>query len=180
MNPLEIIERYYPKGSPAYELLVLHSLCVRDKALAIVDAHPELEADRQFVSEAAMLHDIGVCATSAPSIYCMGSLPYICHGVEGSRMLQAEGLPHHALVCERHTGAGLTAIDIEQQGLPIPVRDMLPISIEEQIICYADKFFSKSSTPTTPKAVEKIRGSLARYGADSVVRFDQWHALFSF
>lgn len=180
MNPLEIIERYYPKGSPAYELLVQHSLCVRDKALAIVDAHPELEADRQFVSEAAMLHDIGVCTTHAPSIHCHGKLPYICHGVEGSRMLQAEGLPRHALVCERHTGTGLSVADIERQQLPIPTRDMTPQSIEEQIICYADKFFSKSSTPTTPKAIEKIRGSLARYGADSVARFDQWHALFTF
>ncbi len=180
MNPLEVIERYYAKGSAQYELLVLHSQCVRDMALAIVDAHPELKADRRFVSEAAMLHDIGVCATSAPSIYCTGSLPYICHGVEGSRMLQNEGLPRHALVCERHTGTGLTIEDIEQQNLPIPRREMLPITIEEQIICYADKFYSKSSTPHIAKEVAHIRASLSRYGEDSVARFDGWHALFSF
>ena len=53
-----------------------------------------------------------------------GRASYICHGVEGRRMLEAEGLPRHALVCERHTGAGLTVDDIISQRLPLPLRDM--------------------------------------------------------
>ena len=59
-------------------------------------------------------------------------------------MMQAEGYPRHALVCERHTGTGLSLSYIIEQDLPVPHREMLPISLEEQVICFADKFFSKT------------------------------------
>ncbi len=61
-------------------------------------------------------------------------------------MLEAEGLPRHALVCERHTGAGLTVDDIISQRLPLPLRDMTPQTLEERLICYADKFYPRAAT----------------------------------
>ena len=41
-------------------------------------------------------------------------------------LLEKEGLPQHALVCDRHTGVGITIEDIRAQELPIPERDMTP------------------------------------------------------
>ncbi len=79
-----------------------------------------------------MLHDIGVVRCNAPSIHCLGELPYICHGVAGREMLDNLGLHRHALVCERHTGSGLTVEDIIRQRLPLPHREMLPITTEEK------------------------------------------------
>ncbi len=38
-----------------------------------MDLHPEIQADRKFVEEAALLHDIGVYKTYAPEIACSGS-----------------------------------------------------------------------------------------------------------
>ncbi len=67
-----------------------------------------------------MLHDIGIFLTNAPHIGCYGDKPYICHGYLGREILDKEGLPGHAMVCERHVGAGLTVTDIETGGSSPP------------------------------------------------------------
>jgi uncharacterized protein len=97
----------------------------------------------------------------------------------GRALLEAEGLKRHALVCERHVGVGITRRDIRGQRLPLPTRDMLPVTIEEQIICYADKFFSKNGAGShKEKTVSEILQKLARYGKDKVERFKKWVDLF--
>jgi uncharacterized protein len=96
----------------------------------------------------------------------------------GAEMLRNEGLPRHALVCERHTGSGLSADDIIKENLPLPPRDMLPLSVEERVICYADKFFSKSRRLDEEKPVDKIMAQMAAHGADVASRFADLHAQF--
>ncbi len=126
-----------------------------------------------------MLHDIGMCKTDAPGIYCFGTEPYILHGILGRRMLDGLGLYRHGRVCERHTGAGITAAEIVAQNLPItPPRDLLPESLEEKVICYADKFFSKSRPDEPAKTIERARMSLAKFGGDTLQRFDEMLAMF--
>ena len=177
MNPIDIIDKYYRAGSELRHILLAHSQSVAEKALQIADRHPELLADRDFVYEAAMLHDIGIFLTDADGIFCKGDKPYICHGYLGANLIRGEGYPRHALVCERHTGAGLSLKQIVEQQLPVPHREMLPISIEEQIICFADKFVSKTRRDSE-KTVEKARKCLAKYGAEGLSRFDRWCELF--
>ncbi len=177
MNPIEIIDKYYSRESELRTILMVHSRSVADKALAMLDAHPELCLDRTFVEEAALLHDIGIFRTDAPSIYCTGTYPYICHGYLGADLLREEGFPRHALVCERHTGAGLSLKEIIGQQLPVPHREMLPVSLEEQLICFADKFFSKTHLEKE-KTLEKARKSIEKYGEEGLVRFDNWCSLF--
>ena len=96
MNPLDIIAKYYPVGSEAYRILVIHSRSVADKALAIARMHPEMNLDLTFVEEAAMLHDIGIFRCNAPDIDCHGDAEYICHGYLGAELMRAEGYPRHA------------------------------------------------------------------------------------
>ena len=177
INSLEIIQKYYPKESEAYRILVKHSRCVADKAIHIGRRHPEMELDLQFVEEAAMLHDIGAFLCDAPEIDCHGEARYICHGYLGANLLRDEGYPRHALVCERHTGAGLSLEMIERLDLPVPRRDMRPQSMEEQLICYADKFFSKTNL-NNEKSIERILKSMAKYDVESVAQFNKWHQLF--
>lgn len=119
----QIIDKYYPEDNDLRNILITHSTLVMQRAVRICDAHPELHIDRQFVIEAAMLHDIGIFRCHAPSIHCMGDAPYICHGRIGAELMRAEGYPRHARVCERHTGAGLTKHDIISQKLPLPEED---------------------------------------------------------
>ena len=176
MNPLEIIDKYC-KEEELRHILLVHSRAVADKALAIARNHPELQADEQFIEEAALLHDIGIVRVNAPAIACVGTEPYICHGILGAEILRAEGLERHALVCERHTGTGLTLQQIVAQQLPLPHRDMQPVSIEEQIICFADKFFSKTSLESE-KSAEQARRSLEKFGEEGLVKFDAWCTCF--
>jgi len=137
------------------------------------------EEECRFVEEAALLHDIGVCRIRAPKLGLEGGLPYIMHGIIGREILEQEGLPRHALVCERHIGVGLTVEDIIRQGLPLPQRDMTPLSLPEQIICFADLFYSKSPGKIThQKSPDKVRSKLAGFGGDKVRIFDHWMELF--
>ncbi len=176
VNAEAIIKKYYPKGE-ARNIVIDHGKEVRDFALKIVDKHPELKADRDFVAEAAMLHDIGVCHVDAPKIACHGTLPYICHGYLGREMLEKEGLPRHALVCERHIGVGLKKKDIKRRGLPLPLRCMSPKTIEEKIICFADLYFSKSHLG---KKIDEeiICRKLRRHGKSKERKFKHWQSLF--
>ena len=177
MNPFAIIDKYYPVDNELKHILVTHSRSVADKALAMGRKHPELKLDLQFVEEAALLHDIGIFKTDAEKIYCMGHYPYICHGYLGADLMREEGFPRHALVCERHTGAGLTLESIIRQELPVPHREMVPVSLEEQLICFSDKFFSKGHLDRE-KNVEKARKSIQKYGKEGLDRFDNWCKLF--
>lgn len=180
-NKLEkLIARFYPEDRALRDLLYTHSRCVADEALGIaknlIRLHPEYKLDLDFIEEAAMLHDIGIAACDAPGIHCHGQLPYICHGSEGARILAEGGLLKHARVCERHTGSGLTAEEILEEALPVPARNMLPVTPEEKIICYADKFYSKNpESLTRRKSLEEVRKSMAKFGEASLSRFDTLH-----
>jgi len=173
MDPLDLINKYYPEENALRHILLTHSTKVAEKALSIADLHPELHLDRDFLYESSMLHDIGIFLTDAPGIYCYGTEPYICHGTLGAKLVSEAGYPRHALVCERHTGAGLSLEDIERQQLPVPHRNLLPVSLEEQVVCFADKFFSKTRLEYE-KTVAEARRSLLKFSEEGLVRFDKW------
>jgi len=178
MEPIDIIAKYYKPRSKAYQILVSHSNLVTEKALKIAHGHKELIPDLTFIEEAAMLHDIGIFKTNAPNLYCFGEYPYLCHGYLGYELLTSEGYPDHGLVCERHTGVGITMEEIIKEKLPLPLRDFIPVSVEEQIICFADKFFSKSGDILHEKSVDEARKSIKKFGEKNTARFDQWCEIF--
>ena len=179
MNPVDIINKYYKSNSRAYKILIQHGKQVARKALDAAKKVPQLNPDLDFIKEAAMLHDIGMFLTNATELGCKGKNPYICHGYLGREILEKIGFPRHALVCERHVGVGITIEDINKYALPLPKRDMLPVSIEEQIICFADKFFSKNrESLKKEKSVEDIKQYLKPYGLEKVRRFQSWVDLF--
>lgn len=172
-----IIDKYYPEDDDLRRLLLKHSRQVADRCLTVCQRHPELNLDCVFIEQAAMLHDIGIRWCHAPSIFCCGDEPYLRHGLIGGQLLSKEGLPRHARVCERHTGTGITLQQIEQQQLPLPPGDYVPESLEEQLVCYADKFFSKSH-PDRVLTPEQTAESLERFGHEGVEKFLAWHKLF--
>ncbi|MFC1489323.1 HD domain-containing protein [Thermodesulfobacteriota bacterium] len=176
---MDIIKNYYNTESRTYKILIQHGELVSNKALIAAGKVAHLNPDLDFIKEAAMLHDIGIFFTRTPELGCTGEHPYICHGYLGRDILEKEGFKTHALVCERHLGVGISLEDIRCHRLPIPERDMLPVSIEEQIICYADKFFSKNGNlAVKEKSVEDIIRSLEPYGEDKTAKFRLWVDLF--
>ena len=185
IDPDAVFRHFYPEDTPLRRLLLRHSTQVRDKALAILanPSRPPLVLDPGLVSAGAMLHDVGVLQCHAPSILCVGTRPYIAHGVIGAEMLRDYGRTHgidlepFARICERHTGTGITAKEVREQRLPIPERDWLPETPEEKLVCLADKFFSKSGD-MREKPAAAVRRSLEKFGTDTLERFDALLRLF--
>ena len=165
LDCLSIIQRYYTPGNDDYRVLVLHSRQVADLAVKLsqrlIDKGTPI--DIEFVEEAAMLHDIGIFRCDAPSIHCHGTEPYIKHGPIGADILRQEGFPRHARVAERHTGTGLPGLE--------------PETLEEQIVCYADKFYSKSQ-PDHVRTVLETAQSLEKFGHAGVEKFLAWAKIF--
>lgn len=185
MNVTEIIDFFYPEESQLKDLLIKHSSQVKSKALEIADKpeNRDLKIDKDIVADGAMLHDIGIKFCYAPSILCNGEQHYISHGIIGAEMLRKFGkenginLETYARICERHTGSGLSAKEIREQALPIPEKDYLPETLEEKLVCLADKFFSKSGN-MEEKSIEKIRLSMMKFGDDTIFRFDELCNIF--
>ena len=74
---------------------------------------------------------------------------------------------------ERHTGTGLRVEDIVREQLPLPLQDFSPESEVEQLICFSDKFFSKTKLDRE-LSVDYVRGKMQRFGESQLQRFDAW------
>jgi len=186
IDAMAILRHFYPDDTPLRRLLLTHSRQVADRALLIAERHPELHLDTGLMERGALLHDVGICQCDAPGILCHGTHPYICHGLLGAEMLRslagqtvegntlaAEQLEPLARFCERHTGTGLSRQQILSQQLPLPAQDFLPETVEEQVVCYADKFYSKSH-PERERTVEQAALSLEKFGKDVYHKFLRW------
>ncbi|HHQ44911.1 MAG TPA: HD domain-containing protein [Candidatus Altiarchaeales archaeon] len=108
------------------ENILRHAKAVAEKAVEIALKIRENggEVDVEFVETAALLHDLGRCVTHD-----------ITHGVAGAKILEEH--PRYARVCETHIGGGITAEEAEKLGLT--EIDYLPKTLEEKIVCVADK-----------------------------------------
>ena len=186
IDAMAILRHFYPDDTPLRRLLLTHSRQVADRALLIAERHPELHLDTGLMERGALLHDVGILRCDAPGILCFGTEPYICHGLLGAEMLRSlagqtvkgntlavEQLEPLARFCERHTGTGLSRQQILSQQLPLPAQDFLPETVEEQVVCYADKFYSKSH-PERERTVEQAALSLKKFGEDVYHKFLRW------
>lgn len=164
MNCGQIIDKYYPEGTPLRDIYMRHALDVAALAEELRTRFaPQLDAAQ--VRDAAMLHDIGIFLTDAPGIHCYGAEPYIKHGPLGAALLRREGAPEWAArVAERHTGTG--------------IGELVPETLLEKLVCYADKFYSKSGTMQR-KSLEAVERSMLRFGEANLAAFRRLHALFS-
>ena len=177
MDPLSLLEKY-GKGNPEFlNLIVKHSQAVAKKALEIAKKFPQVNLE--VVYKGAMLHDIGCFFTYFPKFNEKATEPYIKHGMIGRHILEKEGYLDLAFICERHIGVGITKEEIIEKKLPLPPRDMVPQTLEEKIIAFADKFFSKiPERVDKEKSVEEIKRELRKYGEEKVRIFETWYKEF--
>jgi uncharacterized protein len=148
---------------------------VTKKALEVAKRVPELKPDLKFIEEAAMLHDIGIYLTDEPQIGCQGKEPYIKHITLGSEILEKEGLPRHAKVCARHIGLGISKEEIENNKLPLPKRDFVPLTVEEEIVSFADLFFTKDpKNLERERTIKEIKEYYSQFGEKFVKKFEYW------
>ncbi len=107
------------------EAVIEHCIAVAELALEI--AMNKDGVDEELVFTGAMLHDIGRARTHG-----------VEHGFLGGEIAKALGLNDKLVrIIQRHVGAGLTAKEAEQLGLPV-AEDLMPETMEEKIVTYAD------------------------------------------
>lgn len=124
---------------------IAHSKKVRGIALrvALEIMRNGYAVDLELVERGALLHDIGRSATHG-----------LEHGYSGGKILRKEGAGERvARVVERHVLGGISREEAEKMGLP--AKDFIPETIEEKIVCYADKFSDRNKI----KRIEKHIGS---------------------
>jgi len=169
----EILERY-SSSKEVFEIVLCHSLEVLSKSIEIVNKKKMYDQiDFDLIISGSILHDIGTfefLENKSPNS------EYIRHGVVGAEILRKEGLEKEALIAERHTGAGLTSEEIIANGWALPHEDFLPVSLEEKIICYSDKFSSK--TPGKKDTSETILKEFENYGEKPLKRFLELKEMF--
>jgi uncharacterized protein len=104
-----------------------HSEKVANKALEIAQRIKKVEVDMNLIEIGALLHDIG--RTKIHSFK---------HALIGGEILKQRGFSDKLVrICETHILGGLDKEDAKEVGLP--EKDYLPTTIEEKIICLADK-----------------------------------------
>ena len=83
--------------------------------------------DEDAVIAGALLHDIG-----------RNKIQTVRHAGEGAEMLQKERVDGKVVeIVRRHVGAGISAEEAKTLGLP--EFDYIPRTLEERIVCFADK-----------------------------------------
>ncbi len=83
--------------------------------------------DSRAVQAGALLHDIGRSRTQT-----------VRHGLEGSAVVEQEGVDRKVVeIVKKHVGAGISPEEAKRLGLPD--LDYVPRTLEERIVCFADK-----------------------------------------
>lgn len=114
--------------------IIKHSIAVATTAVELAESciRKGTHVDMTLVRSGALLHDVGRSVTTD-----------VKHGMEGAGILREAGFSEDlARIAERHVGAGIPKE--EAMALGLPPKDYLPATLEEKIVCYADKLVSGS------------------------------------
>ncbi|MEM2057343.1 MAG: HDIG domain-containing protein [Thermoproteota archaeon] len=106
-----------------------HVLKVKEVAKDLADRVESkgYRVNKKLVAAGALLHDIGRAVTHDVS-----------HGVIGGQIVRRRRLDERlARIVERHVGAGIS--EEEAEKLKLGSISLIPETIEEKIVCYADK-----------------------------------------
>lgn len=108
--------------------VIEHCIAVCRKAMKIASNFDN--ADLDLIRKGALLHDIGRSRTHD-----------LTHAIVGVEIARSYGYGEDVLnIIERHIGAGITAEEAEELGLP--VKSYVPQTLEEKIVAHADNLVS--------------------------------------
>jgi uncharacterized protein (TIGR00295 family) len=103
-----------------------------------------LRVERKAAVAAALLHDIGRNRTQT-----------VEHGFVGAQILENEGVDENVVeMVRRHVGAGISKEEAEELGFP--PGDYIPRTLEQKVVCFADKMVSGALVTPFEKEVERF------------------------
>ncbi len=134
--------------------VINHCIAVANYALELackLEANG-LSVDLSLVEAGALLHDIGRSKTHG-----------VDHSIAGVEIAQNLGLPSTIVnIIKRHVGAGISSEEAQRLGWPED--NYIPQTLEEKIVCYADKCIGNDGD-VVPIEVEISRLQTAGFGA---------------
>ncbi|MFW9951637.1 MAG: HD domain-containing protein [Candidatus Thorarchaeota archaeon] len=131
-----------------------HSIKVAEKALEIAKSMKNFNPNIALIEIGAILHDIGRSETHGFN-----------HALIGGKILREMGYPKVlARICETHILGGLDLEDAKTVGLP--EKDYLPQTLEEKIICLADKMMAGTKEVTIEQRFQKW---FSKYGKTEIL-----------
>ncbi|MCK5413184.1 MAG: HD domain-containing protein [Candidatus Pacebacteria bacterium] len=176
MNKKFKIFKKYSTSEDSFEIVLNHSLIVLGKSIEIINRKKLYnKIDFGLIVSGCLLHDIGIFGLKNGGLDTTKRVDYLQHGIFGGKILRKEKLFKEALIAERHIGSGLSKEYIMQNNLPLPKKDFLPITLEQKLICYADKFHSKSGKIDT---LDSIKKEMKGFGKEPLRRFLELEKLF--
>jgi len=128
--------------------VVSHSNKVSRIALKVADEliGNGFSVNLDLVERGALLHDVGRSVTHE-----------LEHGYFGGKILRKAGERDEvARIAERHVLGGISQDEAEKMGLP--AKDFIPQTLEEKIVCYADKLSERNK-------ISRIEKQLGRNAA---------------
>jgi uncharacterized protein len=140
--------------------IINHCIAVTDYALNLaLEIHQKGHTvDLPLVEAGGLLHDLGRAKNHT-----------VDHAVAGGQMAELLGLPEGvSRIIKRHVGAGIT--DEEAQLLGWPKDTYVPQSLEEKIVCYADKCVDQSGVVPIENEIARLLGDNRAAAAERVRR----------
>jgi len=159
------------------ERVVKHCETVTKVAEILVEALKErgTQLDERAVVTAAMLHDLGRNKTQT-----------VHHGFVGAQIVEEEGLDGAVSgIIRRHVGAGISKEEAVQLGFP--EGDYIPRTLEERLVCFADKMvhgdrirpFEQEVRRFAAKGHDVARLNKLKEGLEQVLGSDPEQIIFS-
>ena len=148
--------------------VIEHCKTVASLAVQIAEVCKEkgLDVDVQLVEIGAILHDIGRSKTHS-----------VDHVIAGARIARELGLPSSVVsIIERHAGGGVDIDEAKRLGWTI--KSYLPQTLEEKIVCYADKLVEGKRRVKIERTISKFSKELGKTHP-SLGRIAKLHEEFS-
>jgi len=121
-----------------------------------------VKVDLQLIEVGALIHDIGRSKTHT-----------VDHALVGAQIARSFGLPNSIVkIIERHAGGGIPKEEAKLLGWPM--RDYLPETLEEKIVCYADKRVEGLRTLPIERTLRTYAASLGQ-NHPALVRIKKLH-----
>jgi uncharacterized protein len=140
------------------EKVIAHCMAVTKLSLEIANLLKEkgIPIDFELVEIGALLHDIGRSVTHT-----------VQHAVLGAKIAKSASLPDSVVsIIRRHVGGGITTSEAESLGWPKDV--YVPITIEEKVVCYADKLIENGEQVPIDVTIRKLSKEMKYEAAERV------------
>jgi len=140
--------------------VINHCIAVTDYALTLSCRLQQKghTIDLPLVEAGGILHDLGRAKNNT-----------IDHAVVGGQMAETLGLPEGvSRIIRRHVGAGIT--DEEARTLGWPRDTYVPQTLEEKIVCYADKCVDQGGVVPIENEIARLLGEGRVSAAERVRR----------